>query len=112
MTARNINRLKGLLNNRSGTSTRKIENNFKCDLSYILKVLKNKTNICYLKKKQILYCTDKQIEQLQLKNGRICHKFRNHEFVIDDESYFTFKHTNENSKDEFYSNLKKKAIHS
>ena len=42
MTASNINRLIGLLNNRSATSTRKIVNKFKCDYSYIIKTLKTK----------------------------------------------------------------------
>ena len=91
MTARNINRLKGLLNNWSGTSTRKIANKFKYVYSYIVKILKNKkTNICYIKEIQIFDRTDKKLEQLQLKCGRICRKFRNREFIID-ESYFTFK---------------------
>ena len=109
MTAGTINRLKGLLNNRSGTSTRKIANKFKCDHSYIVKTIKNKTNICYFKKKQIPDRTEKQLKQLQLKCGRICRKFRNRDFVIDDESYFIFKHTNKNSNVGFYSDDAKNA---
>ena len=85
MTARSFNCLKGLLNNQSLTSTRKIANKFSCDHSYIVKTLKNKTNSCYLKKKQIPDCTDKQLEQLQLKYERICRILRNREFIIDDE---------------------------
>ena len=109
MTAGNINRLKGLLNNWSGTSTRKTANKFKCDHSYIVKTIKNKTNICYFEKKQIPDCTEKQLKQLQLKCGRSCRKFRNRDFVIDDESYFTFKHTNKNSNVGFYSDDAKNA---
>ena len=30
-------------------------------------------------------------------------EFRNHEFIIDDELYFTFKHTSKNSNAGFYS---------
>ena len=52
MTAMIINRLKGLSNNRSGTSTRKIANNFKCDHSYIVKTLKKQNKHLLFKKKK------------------------------------------------------------
>ena len=51
MTARNISHLKGLLNNWSGTSTRKTANNFKCDHFYIVKNIKKQNKHLLFKEK-------------------------------------------------------------
>ena len=65
-TKSNIERLKKLINNKSGVSQRIVARKLKCSASYINKILKNQTNICCLKKKRIPKRTVKQIKSTRL----------------------------------------------
>ena len=48
--------------------------------------------------------SEKQIAMAKTKCGRLYRKFSGHEFIQDDESYFTLSHSTINSNDGFYTN--------
>ena len=89
-----------------GISTRKLAKKFKCDHSYIVKTIKRKTDIQYRKKLYVPYRTDTQKSVIHPKCGRSLQKFRNHEFIIDDESYFTFSNSEAKTGDDLKNMIK------
>lgn len=103
MTRANLNRLANMTDDRSGISTRQLARKFKCSQSYIVKTIQEKTAIKYHKKTKIPDRRPHQLSQLQTRCGRMCRKFHSHEFVLDDESYFTLSHSDKNSNAGFWS---------
>lgn len=102
MTPKNIKQLVKMVDNRSGVSTRQLGRKFKCDQSHIVKTLKNKAGIKYRKKITVPLRTEKQKGVIRPRCGRILKKFPDHEFIIDDESYFTLSHSDKNSNAGLY----------
>lgn len=103
MTKKNLKRLENLIDGQSGISTRQLAKKFDCTHSYIVKTIKKKTNIKYRKKEEIPTRSEQQLAQLQTRCGRMCRKFKGLQFILDDESYFTFSHSNKNSNAGFWS---------
>ena len=66
--------------------------------------MKTKTEIRKRKKCKIPLHTDDQKYQARAKCGRILRKFKNHVWILDDESYFTLSHSTINGNDKFYTN--------
>ena len=62
--------------------------------------------IQYRKKLLVPYRTDAQKSVIRPKCGRILRKFRNHEFIIDDESYFTFSNSEAKTGDDLKNMIK------
>jgi hypothetical protein len=102
MNKANIRRLEQQVNNKSGKSTRMLAKKFKCSQSYIVKTLKNKCQMQYRRKIQVPDRSEKQQQQLRPRCRRLMEKFRGKQFILDDESYFTFKHSNKNANVGFY----------
>ena len=102
-TKSNINRLKKLMNNKSGISQRIVAKKLKCSQSYINKVLKQKTNIRCWKKKKIPKRTAQQIKSARPNCRKMLENYRNFQFILDDESYFTFSNSTLSGNDVFYS---------
>lgn len=76
---------------------------FGCSQSHIVQTIQRKTDIDYHKKQQIPDRSENQLSQLQPRCGRMCRKFRGRDFILDDESYFTFSHSNKNANAGFWS---------
>ena len=102
-TKSNIRKIEKRFNHRSGCSQRRAARRLRCSQSWISKILKKYTNIrCYKKIKK-----PKMSELQKLKARPKCRKmlveYENCDFIIDDESYFTLKHSNQPGNDRFYS---------
>ena len=104
MTSKKIDQLKKMFNNKDNISQTKASRKFNCTQQYISKILKTKTDIRKRKKCKIPSRPDDQKDQARAKYGRILRKFKNHMWVLDDESYFTLSHSTINGNDKFYTN--------
>jgi transposase len=104
MTRKNIERLKDCVNDQTGVATRELGQKFKCDHSYIVKTLKNKTDIRYRKRIKVPFRTEAQKEVCQPRCRRILLKNRHREVIMDDESYFTLSNSDKNSNAGFWTN--------
>lgn len=109
MTEKNVKRLTNLINNRSGISTRKLAKKFKCAQSHIVQTIRDKTDVKYRKKILVPARTEKQEEDIRPRCSRLWSKFRRHEFILDDESYFTLSHSDKNSNAGFWTDDKENA---
>ncbi|KAL4473425.1 hypothetical protein ABPG72_012104 [Tetrahymena utriculariae] len=102
-TKETIKKLNKYFNHKSGVSQRKFANKVGCSQSYVNRLLKKKTNIsCYKKTKQPKM-TIQQQEDAKSKCDILRKKYRNVDFILDDESYFTLSHTTLSGNDRFYS---------
>ena len=97
MTKTNITKLKSMIGGCSGISTRQIARKLKCSQSNVVYTIQQHTNIVYRKKQTIPARTPEQVSKLQTCCSRLCRKFYGCDFIIDDESYFTFSHSDKNS---------------
>jgi hypothetical protein len=98
-----IRRLKKMFDHHDGVSVRQAARKFGCDHSYIVKTLAKKTEIRVRKKKKIPLRTDDQRERIRLCCDRLYRKLAGKSCIIDDESYFTLKHSTMNGNNNFYS---------
>ena len=99
----NLTKIKNFFDHRSGCSQNKIARRLGCSQSYICKILKKYTNIrCYKKIKKPLL-TEEQKKSLRPKCRKMLERFRDLDFIIDDESYFTLRNTSLSGNDRFYS---------
>lgn len=103
MTKGNIKNLITAINDHASISTRRLAKRFNCDHSYVVKTIKKKTDIRYHNRMTVPYRTEKQKASCRPRCGRILKKFPEHEFILDDESYFTFANTEKNSNVGFWS---------
>jgi hypothetical protein len=81
---------------------KKLATTFNCSQQYISKTL-NKLNISRRKKIDIPQRTPKQQDEAKRKCSILYRKFKNFEWILDDESYFTFSHATINGNDAYYS---------
>lgn len=103
MTKTKVKRLINLIDHKSGISTRQLAKKFKCTQQYIVKTIKEKTQIHHRKRSLKPDRTAKQSAVIRPRCGRILKKFPAREFVIDDESYFTFKNSDKNANAGYWS---------
>lgn len=103
MDKKNINQLKKMFDMHHGISQRQAARKFNTVQSHISVTLRDKTNVRYYKKKTIPSRTDSQIARIKPLCRNLYRNFRNLEWVLDDESYFTFGHTTLSGHDGFYS---------
>ena len=103
MTKNNITKLKSMIDGRFGISTQKIARKLKCSQSHIVYTIQQHTNFVYRKKQTIPARTPEKVSKLQTCCGRLCRKFYGCDFIIDDESYFTFSHSDKNSNVGYWS---------
>lgn len=102
MTKKKIERLEMLIEDQTGISTRHLAKKFKCSQQHIVKTIKTKTEIKYRKRILAPHRTDQQKSVCRPRCRRLFLKFRHHEFILDDESYFTFKHSDKNANSGFW----------
>jgi hypothetical protein len=103
MDKKNINKLKKMFDKHDGISQRQAARKFNTVQSHISSTLQHKTNIRYYKKKKIPSRTDSQIARIKPLCRHLYRNFRNLEWILDDESYFTFGNTTLSGNDGFYS---------
>lgn len=101
-TKGNIAKLKKMFNNRSGRSQRVAARKLGCSQQYISKILKHRTNIRHRKKIKRPLLTGQQQRVARPKCRKLLENYKNHDFIIDDESYFTLSHTDQPGNDGFY----------
>jgi transposase len=98
-------KLKRLTNNKSGISQRKLASRFKCSQKLVLLALRD-MSIYRWKKKKIPDRTDAQIKAARPKCSALYRKYGLLDWILDDESYFTFRHSSINGNDNYYSDDK------
>lgn len=92
-----------MMDHKHGISQRKVARRLGCHQSTVIRILKNETNIrCYKKVKKPKR-TEQQQQQAKPKCRKMVNLFRNVDFVLDDESYFTLSNTTLSGNDNFYS---------
>ena len=74
-----------------------------CSQWYVGHILKKYTNIKCLKKYKKPQMNILQKKQARPKCRRLLKKFADHDFIMDDESYFTLSHTTLSGNSRFYS---------
>ena len=85
-------KLKRLVNNKDGVSQRKLADCFKCTQSYLNRIIKSMAIQKY-KKQKIPDRSDQQKEVNRAKCATLYRKYRDREWILDDESYFTNVHS-------------------
>jgi transposase len=95
-------------NHKKGLSLRKVAKSLNCSKSKIQNMLKMRKNpiLCYKRTKR----PDRTPIQRLVARPKCRHlyfNFREHQFIIDDESYFTLSNANLSGNDIFYSNTVK-----
>ena len=103
-TKTNIKKMQVFFNHKTGCSQRAFARKLGCDHSYVSKMIKRYTSIKCLKRVKKPLLTEKQRKEARPKCRKLLEAYRNHEFVIDDESYFTLSHASIAGNDRFYSN--------
>ena len=101
MTKKNVAKLKTMFDHQDGVSQRQAARKF--HVSLVNKTLKTKTEIRCKKKKKIPERTDAQKQKARERCGKLFRKFQVFSWIIDDESYFTLKHSTISGNDNFYS---------
>jgi len=92
-----------MFDHKDGVTQAQAANKFKCQQSFITKTLARHTDIQCRKKNKIPMRTEAQKATIRAKCGRLYRKFHNLDWVMDDESYFTLKHSTINGNNNFYS---------
>ena len=89
-----------MVNNKDGVSQRKLAGRFQSTQSYVNRVIKS-MEIQKYKKKKIADRNDQQANRA--KCATLYRKYRDREWILDDESYFAKTHSTINENDNFYS---------
>jgi hypothetical protein len=101
MTPKNVQKLKRQSNHKDGKFQRKAAREFGVSQSYICKLLK-KCSIDCKKKQTISDRNEEQAAAAKNKCRTLTEKYRNREWILDDESYFTISRTCINGNNFFY----------
>lgn len=100
---KNIQSIKKKFNHRCGRSQLKVSSSLKCHRTTVGKILKKYTKVRCRKRQKRPYQTQAQAKSNRPKCGRLYLRHRYDDFIIDDESYFTFSHSSMSGNDRFYS---------
>jgi hypothetical protein len=103
MTQRGIKALTEMFDHKFSISQTIAARKMKCSQPYICKTLKAKTSIRKYHKKKISDRTDSQKVRERKLCGQLYRNYRDLDRILDDESYFTLKHSTINGKNIFYS---------
>lgn len=102
MTKRGVKRLQRIFDHNDRVSQPQAARKFNCSQQHISKTMKKKTTIKMRKKIKIPERTEQQKAAARTKCGRLYHKLLSLKCIMDDESYFTLKHSHINGNDRFY----------
>ena len=98
-----IKKLTRMMDHKCGISQRSAARKFGCSHVAISKVLRMKTPIRCYKKQVIPFRDAKQRVKARKRCSALYRKYRDRVWILDDESYFTLKHSTINGNDNFYS---------
>ena len=82
-----------MFDHKSGRSQKQAAIKLKTTQQNINKILKTKTDIRALKKKKKPLRNQNQEAVLRTKCRKLAARYRNYQFILDDESYFTLNHS-------------------
>lgn len=105
MPAQRVKRLKAYFNHKDGVSQRKAARKFGISQPYVHKLLKSAQHGGVIKCRKKIEIPDRsaaQILKAKTKCRILTEKFAKHDWVIDDESYFTLDHSSIVGNDHFY----------
>jgi transposase len=102
-TKSNVRRIVKMFNHRSGRSQKQAAKKLGCTQQYISKLLKTRTSIRRYKKVKKPLRTEQQKKLARPKCRRILEMYGHCDFLIDDESYFTYNNSDTPGNDGFYS---------
>ena len=102
-TPSNIKKFKKNFNHRNGRSQKNVAKKLNTSQQYVSKMLKNRTNVRCLKRTTKPRMTALQVKLARPKCTRLLKKYRDVDFILDDESYFTLSNTTLAGNDCFYS---------
>ncbi|KAL4501519.1 hypothetical protein ABPG72_018570 [Tetrahymena utriculariae] len=102
-TKQTIKKIKDNFNHRAGVSQRKYAKRIGCHFTYVGKILKNYTAIRCLKRMKNVKMTLAQMKLVKQKCQFLSKEYRNVDFILDDESYFTLTNSTLSGNDRFYS---------
>ncbi|KAF2891734.1 hypothetical protein ILUMI_14439 [Ignelater luminosus] len=89
ITPQKLRQIENLFENNDSVSLHTAARKYDVSPGYLCKTLKKKTKLRYRKKQTIPKRSDKQIALAKPKCNLLLSKFHHHDFILDDESYFT-----------------------
>ena len=81
-----------MFDHKYGVSQRQAARKFKSEASYVNKILRNKSSIKFFKKQNIPKRDEEKRLRIQTCCVRLFKNYRDFEWIIEDESYFTIHH--------------------
>lgn len=105
MPKKQVKRLRKFFDHKTGRSQRKAASKFGISQSYVNKLLRSKKHgdiIKCRKKQAIPDRSELQIQNAKTKCRKLSEKYSNHDWVLDDESYFTLGHSSIVGNDIYY----------
>ena len=102
-TKGNMKKITKYFNHRSSRSQNFMARKLGCTQQYVSYLLKRYTRIRCRKKLKRPYRTPSQVDSAKTKCGTLYRLYRNIDFILDDESYFTLSSTSVPGNDSFYS---------
>lgn len=108
MPLKSIQSLKNMIDHTHGISQRKLASKFNITQQYVCQILKEKTDIRYMKKKKVPNRTIAQQTVVRSKCRHLVNLFRGKIVILDDESYFRLSNNDLAANSGFYtSNIDK-----
>ncbi|KAL4467962.1 hypothetical protein ABPG72_021743 [Tetrahymena utriculariae] len=101
-TKKNIKKITKYFKNKDGVSQRNAAKQFKCSQGYISKIISKKTNLKCFKKMKRPFRSTQQIKDIRPKCRKLYDLYKNQDFIMDDESYFTLSHSTLAGNDIYY----------
>lgn len=102
MTPKKIARIKDMFNNNDTVSYRLAARKLGISPAYAHKIIKTKSSIRKRKKTRVPKRSERQKADAKTKCGRLIRKFRNFDWVLDDETFFTLSHSTIRGNQFFY----------
>ena len=99
----NINALVDLVDHQKGVSQRQLAERFRCTHQHVSNTLKTQTTIQCFTTQTIPDRTEAQRAAARPKCATLLRLYRNVEWIMDDESYFTLKHSSIHGNNLYYS---------
>lgn len=101
-TKSNIRYIKNFFNNSSGKSQKQLAYKLNCSRQHVSGMIKKYTSIKIRKRTGKPKRTDLQLKRMRPKCRKLYQKYKNHIFILDDESYFTLSNSTLAGNDRYY----------
>jgi len=101
-TGINIKKIAAIFNLKAGCSQRGVAEKFNCSQQYVSYILRNKTDVKARKKTRRPDRTLNQKKTMRPKCRKLYNQFKDYDFIMDDESYFTLSNSSLSGNDIYY----------